>query len=135
MVGYGGQRLLTGTPVADLRPLAVWLIAAVLIHDGVVSPAVLGAGWVVKRLPPRPRRFVQAGLVVSGMLIVVAAPLINRQGTQVASKGLLLRDYAANLALLLALVALVSAGGYLWSLAQGRSGTAAGASPGDPAPR
>jgi len=124
LLGYGSLRLLTGTTVADLRSLAIWLVGAVVIHDGLVSPAVLGAGRALGRIPPRPRRFAQAGLVVSGMLVVVAAPLIYRQGTQTPSKALLLRDYTENLALLLLLVAGVSTGGYLWSLSRDQPGQA-----------
>ena len=115
LVSYGGVRLITGTPVEDLQALAVWLVVAVAIHDGVVAPAVLGVGWTLGRVPPRARRFAQAGLIVSGMLVVVAAPLINREGTQPPSKSLLVRDYGANLTVLLAMVASLSALGYLWS--------------------
>lgn len=115
LASYGGLRLITGTPVEGLQPLALWLVAAVVIHDGLVMPAVLGVGWVLGRVPPRARRFAQAGLIVSGMLVVVAAPLIHREDTQPPSKSLLLRDYGANLTVLLAMVASLSALGYLWS--------------------
>ena len=135
MLGYGAVKILTGAPTEDLRALAIWLVAAVVIHDGVVSPAVLGVGWVLARVPPRPRRFAQAGLVVGGMLVVVAAPLIHRQGTQPASKALLLKNYAGNLSLLLVLVALISTGGYIWSIVRNRPVTTTrGASPGEPSP-
>lgn len=115
LVAYGGLRLLTRTPGEDLRPLALWLLAAVLIHDGLVAPAELGVGWALGRLPPRARRFAQATLIVSGMLLVVAAPLIHREGSQPPSKTLLVRDYGANLTVLLAMVASLSALAYLWS--------------------
>ncbi len=125
MLGYGGWKILGGVPLDDLRALAIWMTAAVVIHDGLVAPALLGAGWLLGRVPPRPRRFAQAGLVVGGMLVVVAAPLIYRQGSQTSSKALLLRDYTANLGLLLVAVALVSVGGYLWSLLRSRPGPVA----------
>jgi hypothetical protein len=121
MLGYGSIRLLTGNSVADLRGLALWLVAAVAIHDGLVSPTVLGAGSALRRMPPRARRFTQAGLVVGGLLVVVAAPLIYRQDSQPPSKALLVRDYGANLSLLLGLVAAASLLGYLSSMARARS--------------
>ena len=121
MLGYGSIRLLTGNSVADLLGLALWLVAAVAIHDGLVSPTVLGAGWALRRVPPRARRFTQAGLVVGGLLVVVAAPLIYRQDSQPPSKALLVRDYGANLSLLLGLVAAASLLGYLSSIARARS--------------
>ena len=121
MLGYGSIRLLTGNSVADLLGLALWLVAAVAIHDGLVSPTVLGAGWALRRVPPRARRFTQAGLVVGGLLVVVAAPLIYRQDSQPPSKALLVRDYGANLSLLLGLVVAVSLLGYASSIARARA--------------
>jgi hypothetical protein len=46
--------------------------------------------------------------VVAALITVVALPLIDRQGTQPASKAILLRDYSGNLALLLGLTAAVA---------------------------
>ncbi|MEO7981256.1 MAG: hypothetical protein ABI807_10240 [Sporichthyaceae bacterium] len=120
LLGYGGLQLVTGNSVADLLSLAVWLVAAVAIHDGLVSPTVLGAGALLHRLPPGPRRFAQAGLVVGAMLVVIAVPLIHREGTQPESKALLLRDYGANLAVLLSLVAVVSVVAYVVHVVRAR---------------
>ena len=56
--------------------------------------------WPSARLltavPPRARRYLQLALVVGAGATVVALPLIYRQGTQPASKALLLRDYGAT---------------------------------------
>jgi hypothetical protein len=120
LLGYGTLRLLTGVPPNDLLSLGLWLVAAVVIHDGLVSPTLLGIGSVLTRLPARVRRFVQAGLIVSGLLVVLAAPLIHRAGTQPPSKALLVRDYGVNLAVLIVMVASVSAIGYAWSVARAR---------------
>lgn len=121
LLGYGALQLLAGNSAADLISLAVWMVAAVAIHDGLVSPTVLGAGWVLHRAPPRPRRFAQAGLVVAGMLVVIAVPLIYREDTQPESKALLLRDYGANLALLLVLVASLTLMAYGLTRARART--------------
>ena len=50
----------------------------------------------------------QGALLVGALITVVAIPLIGRRGTQPASKAILLRDYGANLSLLLGLTAAVA---------------------------
>jgi hypothetical protein len=51
------------------------------------------------------RRSLQGALLVGGLITVIAVPLIERQGTQPASKAILLRDHATNLSLLLGMTA------------------------------
>ena len=59
-------------------------------------------------MPPRARRYLQGALLVGALITVIAVPLIGRQDTQPESKAILLRDYGANLALLLGMTAAVA---------------------------
>ena len=95
-------------PPSSLLRVAVWMAVAVVIHDAIWSPSLLGLGAVLGRVPPRARRFLQGGLVVAGCLVLVAAPLAYRKGSQPTSTTILLQDVGRNLALLLALVAVAS---------------------------
>jgi len=104
----GSFRLGTELDAGDLVVLGVWLVAAVAIHDGFIAPIAIGAGVALTRVPPRARRYLQGGLIVGALITVIAIPLIARRGTQPASKAILLRDYGANLALLLGLVVAVA---------------------------
>ena len=117
---FGIVRLLTQVPVLDLLILAVWLIAAVLIHDGVLSPLVLAVGTFVVRAPPRARRYLQFGLVTGALVSVIGVVLIARRNSQPRQKALLLRDYATNLAILLAIIATVSLIAYAVHVARDR---------------
>ena len=102
---YGAFRLLTEIPPGSLVALAIWLAAALVLHDAVLAPAVVSTGWVLRRVvPDRGRRFLQAGLIVAGMLTVIAVPMIVLRGSQPAVKALLLESYATNLAVLLAVL-------------------------------
>ena len=78
------------------------------LHDFLVAPLTVGTGVALTRVPPRARRYVQGALIVGALITVIAIPLIARQGTQPESKAILLRDYAANLALLLGITAAVA---------------------------
>jgi hypothetical protein len=112
LMAYGAFRLLTNLEAGELLVLGVWLGVAVLVHDAVIAPVTVGTGVALTRLPARGRRYVQGGLIVAGMVTVVALPLIQRQGTQPEAEALLLQNYTANLVLLLGLVAAVAAGLY-----------------------
>jgi hypothetical protein len=99
---FGIFRLLTETSGSTLVALATWLICALIIHDGLVSPSVVGVGWVLRRfVPDRERRYLQAWLIMSAMVLVIAIPMIYLRGSQPAVKAILLQDYAANLGLII----------------------------------
>ena len=53
---YGVLHLVTGNSTRELFFIGVWLVAAVAIHDGLLSPAVLAVGLLLTLLPPRARR-------------------------------------------------------------------------------
>jgi hypothetical protein len=120
LVLYGGGRILFSVPPPILAMLGVWMVGALLIQHGVVSPLVVTVGVALRRVPDRGRRFLQAGLIVAAMVTAVAIPLILRQGTQPPAKALLLQNYAANLTLLLGLIAGVTLVAYAVRVARDR---------------
>jgi hypothetical protein len=90
----------------ELMLLAIWLVAVVVVHDGLISPTVIGVGWLLRRfVPDRARRFVQFALIAGALVAVIAIPLILKQGSQPASKALLLQPYGVHLAWLFGLIA------------------------------
>lgn len=117
---YGGVRLVAQVPEA-LPGLVLWMVGIVVIHDGLLSPLVVGVGWLLARaVPPSGRRYLQAALVVGGLITIVAIPLIARRGTQPPAKALLLQNYGANLAILLGLVAALNLAAYVVTAARDR---------------
>ncbi|MEP6761051.1 MAG: hypothetical protein ABJA93_06765 [Sporichthyaceae bacterium] len=109
---YGVLRLVTENSLRDLLFIAVWMVAAVAIHDGVLSPAVLVVGRLLRAVPARARRWVQLVLVVGALVTIVALPLLHKQGSQPESKALLVNDYSDRLTVLLVVLAVVGLAGY-----------------------
>lgn len=106
---FGAVRIVTVVSFIDLLILALWLIAAVLIHDGMVAPLTVATGWLLARiLPPRIRRYVQGFLIVGGLVTAIAIPLILRRDTQPASKAILQQNYGGNLTIMLGIFAAAS---------------------------
>ena len=119
---YGIVNLGIHIPAATLVWVAVWLIAAVIIHNGVVSPVVIGVSTLLRRLvPDRGRRYLQAGLIAAVPVTVIALPMIYRQGSQPPSKAMLLQNFTANLGLLLGIIAVLCLVGYAVRVARDRS--------------
>ncbi len=108
LLSFGAFRLVTQLDTGDLVVLVLWLAAAVVLHDCVIAPITVGTGVVLTSVPPRARRYLQGALLVGALITVIAVPLIGRRGTQPESKAILLRDYSANLALLLGLTAAIA---------------------------
>ena len=109
LLAYGVARLFLVVAWVDLGLLLVWMVAAVAIHDGLVSPVVLAAGAALCRwVPDRGRRYLLAALLSGAMITVVALPMIYLEGSQPPEKAILLQHYGVNLTLLLGLVAAVT---------------------------
>ena len=114
LMAYGAWRILGTAQLTRPRTLALWLVGAVVVHDGVLAPMTMTIGYVLGKIfRPRGRRYVAGALVTAAMLTAVAAPLVHRRGRGPAGSTLETRDYASNLVLLLAAVALVSTVAYL----------------------
>jgi hypothetical protein len=122
VVLYGVVNLGMHIPIQTLAWVAVWLVAAVLIHQGLVSPIVIGVSSLLRRLiPDRGRRYLQAALIIAVPVTVIAIPMIYRQGSQPPSKALLLQNFTANLGLLLGIIAALCLVGYAMRVARDRS--------------
>jgi hypothetical protein len=84
---------------------AAWFIGGPLIHDGIVAPAVGLTGLVLARIVPKPWHApVAAGVVLSGVLTLVAIPLLWRPYGTAVNPGLHDRNYGAGLAIALGVV-------------------------------
>lgn len=119
---FGIFRLLTQIPGPSLLLLAIWLVGALIIHDGLLSPAVVGVGWLLHRfVPDRARRYLQAGLIMSAIATVIAVPMIYLRDSQPPSKALLAQNYGGNLLVIIAIIAVVTAISYAARVVRDRS--------------
>lgn len=117
---YGVARLFLVVALGDLLLLAVWMVGAVAVHDGLLSPLVLGVGAALRRwVPDRGRRYLQLGLITAAMITVVALPMIYLEGSQPVEKAILLQRYGVNLTVVLVIVAAVTLALYAVRVARG----------------
>ena len=105
---FGVFRLVSEIPTYSLLILGVWLAAALVLHDAILAPSVVGVGWLLRQyIPDRGRRYVQVALIMSALITVIAVPMIFLRGTQPAVKALLLRNYGSNLILIIAIIGVI----------------------------
>lgn len=108
-IAYGAKLILTKPK--DTMPVVVaeWIVGAVVIHDAIIAPVVLGIGFLLSRtVPPRARAYLQGGLTAGALITLIALPQIYRKGKTAQGSTLLLRDYRANLLWLLLIVAVLT---------------------------
>ncbi|MEI7055190.1 hypothetical protein WBG06_05175 [Nocardioides sp. CCNWLW239] len=97
-MAYGAWLLVSRQDLGQIVEVVVWLAAAVVIHDGILAPAVLALGWFGGRLLPRAvARGAVTVLVLLGPAILVAIPVLGRFGAKPDNPTLLDRDYAEGL--------------------------------------
>ena len=85
----------------DVRPglWVRWWVGAALLHDVVVAPLVIVVGWVVARYaPPVVKAPLQAGLILTGVLVAMAWPALRGYGSIPSNPSYLPRDYSTGLA-------------------------------------
>ncbi|HET6352958.1 hypothetical protein OG905_07070 [Streptomyces sp. NBC_00322] len=102
LMTVGAVLLLTG---GQLKDVALWLAGAIVLHDGIVAPLVLGVGLLLAAVPARGT--VRGALIVAGCLTVVALPVLLRPGTP-KNPTVLPLDYVRNWLLALAAVAVLT---------------------------
>jgi hypothetical protein len=106
---FGLRGLVTGGVATAWPAPAVWLLAGVLAHDLVLVPLVAATGWLVARsAPASARRVVRGGLLVAGVVTLVALPVLSGKG-DARNPSLTPLDYPRNYAVVLAGIVLVTA--------------------------
>ena len=106
VMGWGVWLFLAETSSGEARrSFATWLVGADLVHDLLVAPVIAVAAWALARVvPDRWWPPVQAGLVISAFVLLLAAlPLVgSADGT--GNPTIQPLDYATSTLTALALV-------------------------------
>jgi hypothetical protein len=99
---------------AELRPfsnalsIAKWLVAGPLLHDLVVAPAVaITALLVTSKAPPHWRVPVLTGLAASGVLALIAVPVLLRPSAGPPNPGLTDHRNVLGLVITLAVICVI----------------------------
>jgi len=132
---FGVFRLVTQVPSSHLVALAVWLGVALILHDAVLSPAIVGTGVLLRKVPARARTYLQGALIAGGTVTVIAIPLIYREGRQPRVKAILNQDIPLSLTVLVGVVTVGALTSYLLRLVSERHAPSRTGSSNGPPPK
>jgi hypothetical protein len=113
---YGAIGLVTDSGLSRAFDVAGWLVGADLANDAVIAPLACLAGAGLARLLPRwCRAPVQAGLLATGVLLIVAFPALRGFGRDEVPDNLTVQplDYTTST---LTALAVVWAAAALWAV-------------------
>ncbi|MFG1948257.1 hypothetical protein [Nonomuraea sp. NPDC048826] len=90
---------------------ALWFGGVLVVHDALLAPGVAVAGTVAGRWPWP----VRTALILAGALVVATLPTVSALGRRADNPSILPLDYGLNLAVVLAVIALLALLGHLLS--------------------
>jgi hypothetical protein len=101
VLGLGAYVLVDTVALRRLPGLALWLGAAIVLHDAVVSPVVFGLGVLTRRAGHRLAGTIivtgQAVIVLGSLLTLIVVPAIVAKDLGPKNPSILPLDYAVNL--------------------------------------
>ena len=102
-LGLGAFVLFDSVALRRLPGVVLWIGAAIVLHDAVISPLVFGLGVLTRRAGRRLTGSiivtVQAVIVLGSLLTLIVVPAIVAQGLGPKNPTILTQDYAVNLGL------------------------------------
>ena len=103
LIGYGLWTLRSRD--VELFDFGLWFLGALALHDLVLAPFVFLVGAAVSRFVPGPvRAAVQAGLILTGLLLIVAVPGLFTDGADPRDPSRLPNDYVSSVLLVLGVI-------------------------------
>ncbi|WP_227497188.1 hypothetical protein [Planctomonas psychrotolerans] len=112
-LAWGGYVLLDTQRPDQVVGVLVWIVAAIVVHDGILAPLVLAASVVLRRsgrrLPGVVLAILQGAVVVGVIFTLVVVPEIYAKTLGPANPTVLPGDYAFRLGMLWLVLALLTA--------------------------
>src|SRR4051794_12867955 len=99
IVAFGIRGLLHDSALTKPNDLGRWLLGAGVIHDALIAPVLVVAGFLTRRLPASARVPVRLGLAATALLVVVTWPLVHAYGVRAANPTVLPHDYGSNVSI------------------------------------
>ncbi|GAA4671595.1 hypothetical protein [Frondihabitans cladoniiphilus] len=109
----GAYVMMTTVKPKNIVGVITWLIGALILHDGIISPIVVGIGIGLKRvgrrIPASVLWIVQGAVFVGSVFTLVVVPEIIRKAKIPKNYTVLPFDYAPRLAILWGVIVVLTA--------------------------
>lgn len=132
LVSIGGLVLLNDVPPRQYPAILAWLVLALLVHDVLIAGLVFAVAFAGRRaatrVPAMPIVIAQTALAVGAIVALIVVPEIVKSAIGAADPSILPLNYAANLAIFLAALGLVTVAAVVLHARLARRGRAGGLS-------
>jgi hypothetical protein len=113
LMGIGGIVALTWLHSTQYPRVILWLVAALIVHDGIIAPAVFVVTLIARRLGERVPAVVialiEGALVIGGIFTLLFLPEVLKKAIGTNSSSILPLNYGLNLILFYVVLALLAA--------------------------
>jgi hypothetical protein len=108
LLGLGGIVLLQEVTPKHYVGILIWFIGALILHDGILAPAIFGVSLLFRRaqhrVPAVVIALVQGTLVVGGIITLIVVPEILKKSIGTLSSSILPQDYGLHLVIFYAVL-------------------------------
>ena len=123
-LAWGAYVLFDTVKPARIPGIALWMGAAIVLHDAVISPLVFFCGILLRRAGHRTSGtvilVVQGALVVGSIMTLIVVPLLIAQSRGTGNPTVLPLDYGVNFAVFWGVLAVITAALSFGLYARGR---------------
>jgi hypothetical protein len=113
LMGIGGIVALTWLHSTQYPRVILWLVAALIVHDGIIAPTVFVGTLIGRRLgekvPAVVIALVGGALVIAGIFTLLFLPEVLKKAMGTNSSSILPLNYGLNLILFYVVLALLTA--------------------------
>jgi hypothetical protein len=101
LLAWGTYVMVDTVALPRITGLAIWIVAAIILHDAILSPILFGAGLLLRRagrkVPGTAIAVVQGTLVVGSMMSLIVVPILVAQNFTPDNPTILPLNYGLNL--------------------------------------
>jgi hypothetical protein len=113
LMAIGGIVALTWLHSTQYPRVIIWLVAALIVHDGIIAPAVFVISLVARRLSARVPAvviaLVEGALVVTAIVTLLFLPEVLKKAIGTNSSSILPQNYGLHLAVFYVVMAILAA--------------------------
>jgi hypothetical protein len=118
LMAIGGIVALTWLSPHQYPRVIIWLIAALIVHDGIIAPSVFVVSLLARRLSARVPAviiaIVEGALVIAGIVTLLFLPEVIKKAIGTNSSSILPQNYGLNLVLFYVAMAILTAAAILF---------------------
>ena len=126
LLAWGAFVMFDSVRLTRIPGVALWIAAAIVLHDAILAPIVFACGIALRRAGRRVTgtviAIVQGAIVVGSIVSLVAVPTIVAKNFAPANPTVLPLNYGLNLGIFWLVLAVVTVGLSVWAFMRGRRG-------------